>query len=178
MNKNIVIALALLSSLAISIVSTHSVNAQFLGSVYISNDGSVVGANSIQRNGNIYTLTADISGGIQVQKSYVVIDGAGYAINGNGKGEGIDLSNGRGQDPSRTQINNVTIKNLQIINFYFAIDNVNTYNNTFIGNYIANCDTGFWIIGSHDNTLRDNTVKDCVTGISINYAGMNVITDN
>ena len=75
-------------------------------------------------------------------------------------------------------INNVTVQNLKIMNCYYAIDNSNTKNNTFIGNYIANCDTGFWITGSSNNTLKYNTVKDCVTGISINYAGFNIITEN
>jgi parallel beta-helix repeat protein len=165
--------------MAFCLFAFQPVKSQFLGSVYISDDGSVVGTNTIQRNGDVYTLTANISGGIQVQKSNIVIDGAGYAAKGNGEyGRGIDLSNGVGQDPSRTEINNVTVKNLKIIHCYYAISSENTHNNTFIGNYIEDCDTGFWITGSSNNTLRYNTVKDCVTGISINYAGMNVITEN
>ncbi len=155
------------------------IKSQFLGTVYISHDGSVTGTDKIQLNGNIYTLTGNISGGIHVQTSYVIIDGAGYTVDGGGEGIGIDLSNGRGQDPSRTQINNVTIKNLKIINFIHGIGNENTCNNTFIGNYVSDCDTGFWITGSSNNTLVHNTVKDCVTGISINYCGHgNLILEN
>ena len=71
----------------VSIVSISSVCGQFLGNVYIAADGSVVGANSILRNGNVYTLTANISNGIQVQKSNVIIDGAGYTVEGNGGSE-------------------------------------------------------------------------------------------
>ena len=179
MNNRLALIFILLSGLAFSTISISSVHGQFLGSVYIDADGSIVGTNSIQQNGTIYTLTANISGGIQVQKGNIVIDGAGYSIEGNGQyGRGIDLSNGRGQDPSRSTISNVTVKNLKIMDCYYAIGNENTNNNTFIGNYIANCDTGFWIIGSPNNTLIHNTVKDCVTGISINYAGFNIITEN
>src|SRR3972149_277919 len=134
MNKNIIIALVLLSSLAISIVSTHSVNAQFLGSVFINPDGSVVGTNSIQRNGNIYTLTANISGGIQVQKSNIVIDGVGHTVQGNRAGRGLDLSNSVGEDPSRSIISNVTLENLRIVGFGFGIETNGGGNNTFIGN--------------------------------------------
>ena len=152
--------------------------AQSFGNVTINADGSVSGT-GIQRNGNIYTLTGDISGGISVQKSYVVIDGAGYTVNGGGQYVGVDLSNGRGQNPSRNQISNVTVRNLQIINCSYAIGNENTYNNTFIGNYISDSDMGFWITGSANNTLIHNTVKNCTTGISINYgSGGNIITEN
>ena len=71
------------------------------------------------------------------------------------------------------------MKNLRIINCYYGIGNENTSNNTFIANYVTDCDTGFWIIGSSNNTIRYNTVKDCVTGISINYCGGgNVMTEN
>jgi hypothetical protein len=56
---------------------------------------------AIQRNGKIYTLTANISGGIQVQKSNIVLDGAGYTVQGNEAGRGFDLSNSVGEDPSR-----------------------------------------------------------------------------
>ena len=176
MNKNIVIALVLLSSLAISIVSTQPVNAQFLGSVYIAADGSIVGTNNIQRNGNIYTLAGDISGGIQVQRSNIIIDGSGYLLQGNGAGRGLDLSNGRGEDPSRPEIDNVTVKNLQIIDFYYGVNNVNTNNNTFIGNYIEDCLDSFWIIGSSNNIITSNTLKNA--SIEINGAGSNTITKN
>ena len=153
---------------------------QFFTSAFINPDGSVTGTNNIQRNGDVYTLTGNISGGISVQKSYIVIDGAGFTVGGTGEyGRGVDLSNGVGQDPSRTEINNVTVKNLKIINCYYAIGSENTYNNTFIGNYIEDCDTGFWITGSPNNTLIHNTVKNCTTGISINYAsGGNIVTEN
>lgn len=98
---------------------------------------------------------------------------------GNGAGRGLDLSNGSGEDPSRTPSSNVTVKNLRIVDFNHGIDNANANNNTFIGNYVANCEDGFWIGGSANNTIFYNTIKDNVNGISINYAGgNNVITEN
>ena len=169
----------ILLSLAAGLQVVDVAQAQISATVTIYPDGSVTGTNNIQRNGDVYTLTGNISGGIQVQKSYIVIDGQGFTIEGNSQyARGIDLSNGVGQDPTHSMINNVTVQNLKIMNCYYAIDNSNTKNNTFIGNYIADCDTGFWITGSSNNTLKYNTVKDCVTGISINYAGFNIITEN
>lgn len=156
--------------------------AQFSGSVYIEEDGSVVGTDKIQRNGDIYTLTGNISGGIQVQRSYIVIDGAGYTVQGNGdaSGRGIDLSNDRGSDPSRPKICNVTVKNMRIVNFNRGIENVNTGNNTIVGNYIAECFTGINIIGSPNNVIiKNNTLANNVNGISIAYSGgTQIITEN
>ena len=70
----------------------------------------------------------------------------------------------------------MTVKNLQIIDFYYGVDNANTNNNTFIGNYIEDCLDSFWIIGSSNNTITSNTLKNA--SIEINYAGSNTITKN
>ena len=154
---------------------------QSFENIYIRADGSVEGTDKIQRNGNVYTLTGNISGSIQVQRSHIVINGAGYAVKGNGEGRGIDLSNGRGQDPSRPKIINATVKNLKILNFQYSIDNANTGDNTFIGNYIENYEgscgaSGFWIAGSSNNNITQNTMVNAC--IEINYAGSNSITEN
>ena len=175
MKKNVVPILILMCLTAFGLATAQTVKAQFLGSVYINPDGSVTGTNSIQQNGSVYTLTANISGGIQVQKSNIVIDGAGYTVQGNGEGRGIDLSNGRGQDPSRPEVSNVTVKNLRILNFYYGVDNVNTHSNTFIGNYIENCENSFWM-GGYNNLITLNTMNNA--SIAINFAGINNITKN
>ncbi len=154
----------------------NPVKAQFLGSVYINSDGSVAGTNNITREGDVYTLTGNISGGIQIQKSHIVLDGAGYAVLGDGDGRGIDLSNGRGQDSSRPEVDNVTVKNLKIVDFYYGVDNANTNNNTFIGNYVENCLNSFWIVGSKNNLITFNTLKNA--SIAINYAGTSTLSKN
>ncbi len=46
-------------------------NAQQYQSIIIYSDGSITGTNNIQHDGNTYTLTDNIFGHIQVQKSYV-----------------------------------------------------------------------------------------------------------
>jgi parallel beta-helix repeat protein len=149
-------------------------------SIYIHSDGSIEGTDKIQLNRNIYTLTGDISGWIEIQKSDIVLDGTGYSVQGNGTGVGIDLSNNRGSDPSRPKISNVTIKNVQIVNFDRGIEHVNTSNNTIIGNYIADCFTGINVMGSPNNILiKNNTIANNVNGISITYSGGNqIITEN
>jgi hypothetical protein len=147
--------------------------------VTINPDGSIEGTNRIQRQGDTYTLTANISGAIQVQRSDIVIDGAGYAIKGDGEGRGIDLTNYHGVDPSRAQITNVTVKNLKIINFSHAIEYVPSVNDTFIDNYVADCSIGFNIWWTANHTLMHNIIENCVTGITISFGGSgNVITEN
>jgi hypothetical protein len=145
--------------------------------VYIRADGSIEPQTApIQQNGDTYTLTTDFLGDIKIQKSHITINGAGYTISGNGSNRGIDLSNGRGQDPSQPEISNVTIKNLKITGYYYGIDNANTNNNTFTENYIENCVNSVWIIGSSNNLITNNTLQNA--SIAINYAGTSTITKN
>ena len=163
-----------LSFILISFPEIGLVKAQ--STIYIRPDGSIDGTDNILRNGNIYTLTGNISGGIQVQKSNILLDGVGYTVQGNRDVtmRGIDLSNDRGSDPSRPEISNVTVKNLRIINFNHGIENVNTDNNTIIGNYIADCDIGINIWGNPNNVLiKYNTLSNNINGISIVHSGGN-----
>lgn len=142
--------------------------------VYIRTDGSVEGTDKIQREGDVYTLTGDISGGIKVEKNFTVIDGAGYLLQGNGEGNGVDLSS---LLPSHNLIVNVTVMNLRIVNFAKGIFSVK--NNTIIGNYIADCDVGIDIIGGSNNFIKNNTLTNNINPISIAYSGANhLITEN
>jgi hypothetical protein len=156
----------------------QSAKSQFLGNVQIASDGSVVGTTAIQRNGDIYTLTANISGGIQFQKSNIVIDGAGFTVQGNEAGRGIDLSIGVGEDSSRSIISNVTVKNLRIVNFGFGIATNGGGNNTFCSVYIANCsDACINLMACSYNNITFCTVEG--NSISMNYqANYNTVTKN
>ena len=170
----------ILSFMLVSIPQIELMKAQ--DSIYIREDGSVEGTDKIQRNGDIYTLIGNISGGIQIQKSYIVFDGVGYTVKpNNGNERGIDLRNERHHYPSRPEIVNVTIKNMRIENFSTGIECVNTCNDTIISNYIADCGMGINILGSPNNVLiKNNTITNCgYNPISIAYSGgVQVITEN
>ena len=74
--------------------------------IYIRFDGSVDPATApILRVGDLYTFTDDIYDSIVVERDDIVVDGAGYTLEGTGSGNGISL-NGR---------ENVTIKNGQLL---------------------------------------------------------------
>jgi hypothetical protein len=153
------------------------VKSQFLGSVYIASDGTVVGTNNIQRNGDVYTLTGNISGGIQVQKSNIVIDGVGFTVQGNGAGRGLDLSNSVGEDPSRSIISNVTLENLRIVGFGFGVETNGGGNHTFIGNYFADCVESVDLGASSYNNITYCTFVDSTLSI-VYEANYNIVTKN
>ena len=89
------------------------------GSVRITPDGIVEGTDKISRNGDIYTLTGDISGTaenggtfLSIEKNGVTLDGAGHTISGTGTGVAIWAM-------GKTDI---TIKNTRIVNFGTGIE--------------------------------------------------------
>ena len=81
--------LVLISLLIISFIlvvsNAQPVKVQSSNAIYIRQDGSVDPSTvPIQRSGDIYTLTGNIAGNITVQKYNIVIDGAGYTLQGPG----------------------------------------------------------------------------------------------
>lgn len=170
------VLLLVLCSFLVSIPEIRVAKAE--STIYIREDGSVEGADKIQRNGDMYTLTGNISGGIQVQKSNIVIDGAGYTVEGNGAGRGFDLSNSVGEDPSRSIISNVTLKNLRIVNFGFGVATNGGGNHTFYNVYVANCsDACINLMACSYNNITFCTIEG--NTISMNYqANYNTVTKN
>jgi len=76
--------------------------------IWIAADGSVIGTDQILRNGNTYTFLGDIYGRITVEKDNIVMDGAGYTLQGPGR-ESLDVG-GLSLEWRR----NVAVKNLHI----------------------------------------------------------------
>ena len=66
------------------------------GTIYIRPNGSVDPPTApIQRNGDVYTLTGNVtsdSTGINIQRGNIILDGAGYTLHGPGDCKGIFLS--------------------------------------------------------------------------------------
>jgi parallel beta-helix repeat protein len=145
--------LFLILCLAILIPKIRIVKAE--STVYIRADGAIEGTDKILRDGDVYTLTGDISGGIKVERNFTVIDGAGYTLQGNGvEGCGVDLFVYSASEPF---IVNVTVKNLRILNFGAGIRSL--INNTLVGNYIAGCSAGIDITAGSDNIIKNNTLR-------------------
>jgi DNA-binding transcriptional ArsR family regulator len=151
-----------------------------LSSAYINADGSVTGTNSIKRSGDLYVLTGNISGSIAVQKSNIIIDGAGYTLQGYG-GTGIDLTNNLTQIPSAREIWNVTVKNLRIMDFNFSVHTRGGGNDTFYNDYIGNITNGMrWgmvFLGSGGSNITYCTISG-TSAITMGLSSHNTITEN
>ena len=167
--STILLALLLTSTLAFSF-NIQSMAAG--GTIYIRADGSIDPATApIQRFGDNYTFTANVYDEIVVEKDNIVIDGVGYTVQGAEVLQiGIDLS----------YRNNVTLKNVEVINFTLGIYLEYSGNNTLSHNIVSsNHDIGIWLVGSSNNTLTDNIVSDNDNdGIILEDSGNNVLSGN
>ena len=164
-----VIAILLTSLLSI-VFRVEKVQAS--GTIYIRVDGSIdpPTANITTTDNVTYTFTDNNYDEILVERSNIIIDGAGYMLQGSGSGNGFDWSG----------INNVTIQNTNIKNFYYGIVLSSSSNSTISGNNItANSwcgirlssssnnsisgnmftNDGLYVLGSYQNSVENNTVN-------------------
>ncbi|MBN1358114.1 right-handed parallel beta-helix repeat-containing protein [Candidatus Bathyarchaeota archaeon] len=132
--------------------------------ITINADGSVTGTSNIVSGDNAtYTFTGNITGYITVERNNIVIDGAGYTLEGAGDQDdtGIFLSG----------MTNVTVRNTRIVNFevgvwIFAYSSNNTVTeNTFVAN-----DFPLSISVSSYNTVSENVLTDNNNGIWLDTA--------
>ncbi|MCW4007592.1 MAG: PQQ-binding-like beta-propeller repeat protein [Candidatus Bathyarchaeota archaeon] len=127
--------------------------------ITIKSDGSIDPSTvPIQRSGNTYTLTANLSGyTIVIERDYIVFDGAGYTIMGNGSSIGIFLRNTQG----------VTIRNIRVVNFDCGIEVFSEFfvsgtssDNKFLDNIVEGNTVGIRLGNSYNNMLRNNSMRN------------------
>jgi len=143
------------------------------GTIYIRADGSVDPPDApIYTGDNVtYTLTDNISDEVVVERDHITVDGAGYTLQGTGAylSEGIKLW-GR---------SNITIKNVEVINFYYGIFLVYSSNNTLTGNTVLNNKDGIRLYRSGNNNLAGNIASNNEwSGIFLDISSDNVLTGN
>jgi parallel beta-helix repeat protein len=142
-------------------------------STTIGADGDVNPSTApIQRNGNVYEFTGNLNGPLVVNRDNIVIDGAGYSLQGNGTAGTLFIRK------SQTGINltdrtNVTIRNLQIYNYNYGIYLDNSTNATISGNNITQNEYGVFEITSafaaiSGNSITQNNYAIFVTAPSLN----------
>ena len=111
----------------------------------------------------VYTFTDDIHDFIVVERDNIVIDGAGFTLQGNGTGRGVDL----------TDRSNVTVQNMQIKAFELGIWLFQSSDNKVLRNTITNNTYGVWIFAV-GNTLSDNIIThNSDTGVVIDINSSN-----
>jgi len=122
------------------------------GTVYIRADGSIDPPTApIRRDGDIYTFTDNIYDEIVVERDNIIVDGAGYTLQGTGasNSKGINLS-GK---------SNVTIKSTNVKDFSFGIYLSGSSNNSIAGNNIANNWYGIKLDDSSNNGIYHITIS-------------------
>jgi parallel beta-helix repeat protein len=132
--------------------------------ITINADGSFSGTANIVTVDNVtYTFTDNIDGSIIVERNNIVLDGAGYTLQGGGGMDemGITLSG----------TTNVTIQNTQIVNFEDGVWlQPNSNNNTVIGNTLTNNDIAIQLSVSAYNSISENVLTDNDYGILLTTA--------
>jgi parallel beta-helix repeat protein len=134
--------------------------------IFIRSDGSVDPSTApIQRVGDVYTFTGDVSVGIAVQRSDAIIDGKGYQITGDSGGTGVYLQS----------VNNVTVQNVNIQGFIrgFYLDYTNR------STVKRNSVTGSGIVVTQQS-CSNQIVENNVTGggVSLNFGSDNIVLNN
>lgn len=171
------IVLVVVAVLFYRYMSTPSYHPDFSGTIYIKADGSVDPATStIHRDGDLYTFTYNIYGSIVVERDDIVVDGAGYTVQGEGAkdSKGIILSGRK----------NVTLRNMEVREFWYGIYLEYSLNSSVSGNNItANVMYGIWFNESSRNVVSGNGVRNNGHGVYFEYSlnnnvSGNCITDN
>lgn len=155
-------------------VLTSAFNVQMVRATrttYIRADGSVDPSTApILNIGNVsYTFTDNINDSIIVERDNIVIDGAGYTLQGLGNETGINIT-GR---------SNVTVKNTKVTKFYYGIYLYGSSNNTLSDNTASNNTYGIMLDGSTGNTLvGNNASNNDWDGIYLVYSDSNTLYGN
>ena len=132
--------------------------------IFIRPDGTIEGTNKIYRSGDNYIFSGDIedSYGIIVEKNNIIIDGKGHTLKSIPRilpvgswDFGIELSNATN--------GNVTIKNLNIIDFNIGVY-IWTTNNTITHNLIKGSNVGIFLAAC-PNIITANYVTNNTQGV-------------
>jgi parallel beta-helix repeat protein len=181
--KRKALALTLMLALSISALAgtylVHFGSANFIAEplppgIRINSDGLVEGTSALECSGNVYTFTGDIYDTIVVLRDDIVIDGAGYTLQGNGNSTGVFL-----QDRSNVIIKNVNIKNFDCgIKFTMGYDPPeNPISHRVIGNNITDNICGIFLSGPVNAVILENSIADNTYGVSI-WSTSNVFRNN
>jgi parallel beta-helix repeat protein len=159
--------------------------ARAAGTIYIRADGSIDPPTApIQRDGDIYTLTGNITadaGGVVIERDNMTLDGASYTVEGDGNSVGVEVTHRR----------NITIHHLIVRNFTIGIFLSSSSRSNLFGNSILESgDDGLrlWDNSDYNSIWRNEIRAHDVTGLDVdgivvsssqgNSISENNITDN
>jgi parallel beta-helix repeat protein len=178
MRKAAVVTLTLIGLMTLGMVCVHPIKAEYQGNITINADGSISPSTTpIQRTGDTYTLTSDVSGYISIKRNNTALYGNGHWVYGY-----IQLYS----------VENVTVENLIIeggsFQYQFGIDikaasEVSVMNNTITGfqsilvmNGVEFA--GINVEGGGSNIISQNNLVDNLDGIYLYGTENNLIVGN
>ncbi len=152
--------------------------------VVINPDGSISPSTvPIQRSGDTYTFTGNVSATMRIHRSNIVLDGAGYTLHGPYNGtasdvwvigegsnqlpEGVLAQYTTGIDIANKDVKGITIKNLNILNFSIGMY-MWTNNNTVTGNAVSYNIVGILLSGSN-STITNNYISHNTQGLFFGF---------
>jgi parallel beta-helix repeat protein len=172
----ITLILALLFSAVAGALFVGLTSAQSVENITINNDGSVTPSSApIIRNGNVYTLNRTIYGSITIEKSYVIFDGAGYAIDSSSSFAALTV---KPETPIDEHVLGVTVKNLVVAHGVRGIRLQDANNSLIANNTISNVEYGIMVdIYGSGNIMAGNNVTNSQNGVSV-WTSDNIIVGN
>ena len=144
------------------------------GTIYIRANGSIDPSTaSIHRDGNTYTFTDNINDSIEIERGNIVIDGAGFTLDGTAATENFGI-NAMGEEDVVIQSVKITaFKSAGIMIGYGSL-NTEISGNEIVGN-------GFGILSQVTctyNTISENNITNCLTAIHFFESSHNTISGN
>jgi len=174
MNKELALIMVLMILVGILSVPFNVQRAKASGTVYVRADGSIDPPDSpITTLDNMtYTLIGNITSsvdGVVVERDNIVVDGAGYTIQGTDGEAGIYLS-------CRS---NVTIENISIRGFDSGVNLTSSFSNSIVENEIAENGFGITLYNSSSNTIAENNmIGNYHLGIDLSESSDNNLSRN
>jgi parallel beta-helix repeat protein len=181
MSRKTILSLILIFGITLFVLSKPSTAQVTRTTVFIQSDGSVSPANlPIERNGDLYTFTADIYDPILIQKSNIILDGAGYSLIGplTETEKQAEQIIGLGPNATKqvpyiigldldTNVMGVTVKNLNIKSFSIGAY-IRTTENRLEGNAVTDNIVGVLLSGS-GNTIKRNYIANNKQGLFFGF---------
>lgn len=172
--KQILLLLFLAALLLLSLQTVNESKANFkpepLPAVHITSNGDISPSNApLKRNGDTYTFTENWTTHVlEVERSNIIIDGAGYFIVGNGVGQGLGFYN----------VKKVTVQNVNIVETNRGIYLGQCRDITVYGCTVTGGNNGIYLNGSSGNNIFDNRLISVYNGITLDQSTSNKLRGN
>lgn len=182
----------------VSLAAMSTVKSQSTRTIFINSDGSISGTTCIQRDGNLYLLTANLyNSPIVVLRNNIVLDGEGFVLQGEGGWGTPGVAGLEATSAINLTCSNVTVYNFNINGWEVGVlgscnGNTITRNNIteteraiaiyadnydVTGNYLANSIYGVRIQGNNNN-IQQNQIMNNYCGFLISSSTGVIITEN